>query len=134
MSREIEIIKREPAVIPPNAERIWVKLDGAIYSVLLSFDDLGWAPSDGRWHVSVSKNEHLERDDCHDVPVWRDFVAIVHFIKPGVTFSLPIPAASMWMNKNPNVLHAYQMKDYNLEAEIRSAADIVRGTQYGEPT
>lgn len=127
----IEIIKEEPAGVPPNATRFWVRLKGEVYCVLRSQDEYG--RGDLRWHISVSRNSDLEAGN-HDVPVWRDFVAIVHFMRPGVPFVIGIPPENQWMNANPNVLHAHETKDPNLIEEWKINAQAVKGTHMAVPS
>jgi hypothetical protein len=123
--------KRESGVVGPfGGDRLWGSLNGQRYCVLLSRDV--FPDGDPRWHISVSNEAHLQRG--HDVPVWRDFVAIVHQMRPGVPFVLGIPPSNMWMNKNPNVLHALEVKDEALIREWRRHADAVRGTDAATPS
>jgi hypothetical protein len=125
--------KTEEGVVKPHAgDRMWGTLNGRRYCVLISRDPMHDDPDDRRWHISVSDEEHLKGG--HEVPVWRDFVAIVHQLRPGVPFVLGIPPRSMWMNKCPNVLHALETTDETLIAEWRVEGELVRGTDAGVPS
>lgn len=122
--------KRESGVVGPyGGDRIWGSLRGQRYCVLISHDVIG---REKRWHISVSNEAHLAKG--HEVPVWRDFVSIVHQLRPGVSFVIGIPPQNMWMNKNPNVLHALETRDAHLIAEWRRNADAVRGTEAAVPS
>jgi hypothetical protein len=78
------------------------------------------APGDSRWHISVAGNGHL--------PAWRHLVAIVHRLRPGVPMAVGIPPESHWMNINPYVLHAMEIKDTNLTDQWRYEAAGTRPT------
>lgn len=68
---------------------------------------------DMRWHVSVSA--------IGRVPSWAEFVAVVHHIRPGVMFTVPLPPPQFWLNINPFVLHAYEIHDATLIKAWRHA-------------
>lgn len=114
----------------PVGERLWGVLNGERYCVIVSRDRFG--AEDERWHISVSNERHLLGG--HDVPTWRDFVAIVHQLRPGVPFVLGIPPRNMWMNKNPNVLHAIEVRDSGLVAHWQINAAQVAGTDAAMPS
>lgn len=133
MSVKVEVISGEPAGIPLNAERIYLRIDGELHQALLSRDEVP-PGNESRWHISLSKAEHLEDPDCHDVPTWRDLVAVVHQLRPGVTFAVGIPPRNMWMNHNPNVLHAWEIRDPGLEEAFRVNAEAVKGTPAADPS
>ena len=123
----------EKGVVMPHAgDRMWGTLNGRRYCVLMSHDPMHADPEERRWHISVSDEAHLKGG--HDVPVWRDFVAIVHQLRPGVPFVLGIPPRNQWMNKCPNVLHALETRDELLIAEWRIEGDQVRGTDAAVPS
>lgn len=126
-----EVVRKEEGVVAPHGgDRMWGTLNGSTYCVLISRDPVG--EGDLRWHISVSNEAHLQAG--HDVPVWRDFVAIVHQLRPGVPFVVGIPPRHMWMNKNPNVLHAVEVRDEGLIAEWRRNAAGVAGTDAAVPS
>lgn len=128
--------KREQGVVAPfGGDRLWGTINGENYCVLISHDLMHRDLVKGeqrRWHISVSNERHLRRG--HDVPTWRDFVAIVHQLRPGVAFVVGIPPRNMWMNKNPNVLHAVEVRDEVLMAEWRRNAEQVQGTDAAVPS
>lgn len=66
---------------------------------------------DFRWHISVAGPGF--------VPPWDALAAIVHAVRPGIAFCIPMPPRSQWMNYNENVLHAYEVKDSNLTEQWR---------------
>lgn len=132
MSVKVEVISGEPAGIPLNAERIYLRIDGEDHQALMSRDEVNHG--DVRWHISLSKAEHLADPSCHDVPTWRDLVAVVHELRPGVIFGVGIPPRNMWMNQNPNVLHAWELRDAGLENAWRASAEVVKGTPAAEPS
>jgi hypothetical protein len=119
-------------VAPAGGDRMWGVLDGQRYCVLLSHDPIDDPGGEKRWHVSVSNEAHLGAG--HDVPTWRDFVAIVHQVRPGVPFVVGIPPRNMWMNKNPNVLHALETRDVLLVRRWEAEAAAVRGTEAAVPS
>lgn len=125
-----EVVRKELGVVPPHGgHRLWGTINGSSYCVLISHDPFG---EENRWHISVSNEEHLQSG--HEVPIWRDFVAIVHQLRPGVPFVLGIPPRNMWMNKNPNVLHALETRDEALIARWRVEAAAVAGTDAAVPS
>lgn len=65
-----------------------------------------------RWHISVAGAER--------VPGWSEFAAIVHNVRPGVTFCMPLPPRSWWINIADNCLHAWELRDEPLESQWRS--------------
>lgn len=126
-----QIKHREDGVVAPfGGDRMWGALNGENYCVLQSRDELG--PGDHRWHLSVSNERHLRAG--HEVPLWRDFVAIVHQLRPGVPFVIGIPPRNQWMNKNPNVLHALETHDHALIEMWRLNAAAVAGTDAAVPS
>lgn len=131
---ELVVEKREVGAVQPHGgDRLWGSLNGSRYCILMGREPVApSAPDDLRWHISVSNEAHLQRG--HDVPCWRDFVAIVHQLRPGVPFVLGIPPRNLWMNKNPNVLHAYEVKDPALIEHWRINAEAVRGTDAAVPS
>jgi hypothetical protein len=126
-----EVEKSEEGVIAPNGgDRLWGTLNGNRYCVVVSRDPVG--EDDLRWHISVSAEAHLATG--HDVPTWREFVTIVHQLRPGIAFCVPVPPRNQWMNKNPNVLHVVETKDGALIADWRRQGEAVRGTEAGVPS
>lgn len=75
-----------------------------IFKYIVSIDEI--TPGDKRWHVSVSGQDR--------VPHWNEFVAVVHHLRPGVVFCVPMPPASMWINSQHYTLHVWEIKDTNL--------------------
>ena len=111
----------EPAISVPLDEagcrevricRVWI--DGVEYHAIQSYEPIheGRSMPDWRWHISVS--------GLVDVPKWSVLVEIVHRMRPGVVFVVGIPPRSWWINVHPHVLHAYEVKDANLEAQWRA--------------
>lgn len=131
---EIEIIERREAPVPRNAELIKLRLNGDVFTAILSHDEYGKRmPPDMRWHISVSREDDM-RAGNDDVPVWRDFVAIVHHLRPGVPFVIGIPPRNQWMNANPNVLHVYETRDVPMIENWKANAGAVKGTRAAEPS
>ena len=106
---------------------------GGEYRVLLTREDLRppenraavrgvEVPPDHRWHVSVS------RMAGYDVPPWEALAAIVHAVRPGVTFVIGVPPRSFWLNVHPGVLHAMETKDENLEERWKAETRALRET------
>jgi hypothetical protein len=124
-SPEVETIKGEPAGLPGpiEGERIYLKIDGDPHQAIMTRDDIG--SGDLRWHISLSRDA-----DCkllnHEVPVWRNLVAAVHHLRPGVAFMLGIPPRNQWMNLNPCVLHAYEVRDEKMEKHFRIQHDAAK--------
>jgi hypothetical protein len=67
---------------------------------------------DFRWHISVAGRDR--------VPDWAEFAAIVHTLRPGVTFCMPLPPRSWWINVAENCLHAWELNDEVLEDQWRA--------------
>jgi hypothetical protein len=88
------------------------EIDGRAYSVILSRDPLGEKRDDVRWHLSVAGQE--------DVPQWSHLVELAHRLRPGVCFVVGVPPRSWWINLHPHVLHLWETKDADLEAQWRS--------------
>lgn len=65
-----------------------------------------------RWHISVAGK--------HRVPDWGEFAAIVHEIRPGVVFCMPLPPRSWWINISETCLHAWEISDPPLEDQWRA--------------
>lgn len=132
-SETFEVETTEAIVLGPyEGKRCWGSLRGRRYCVIMAHEvvDTGDVK---RWHISISDEAHRQ-EGSHDVPVWRDFVTIVHQLRPGVPFVLGIPPRNMWMNKNPNVLHAWETRDRALIEHWRMQADVVAGTDAAEPS
>lgn len=104
----------EPTFPVRNPIRQWVRWKDEVYCMIISQDEL--APADWRWHVSVSRERDYGSDD---VPVWRDLRDLVWWARPGVMFAVPLPPKTLWMNENPNVLHAIEIRDAVLEDSWR---------------
>lgn len=82
------------------------------YSVLAGYEPVDQAGLDRRWHVSVAHPVQLPR--------WSDLAEIVHDIRPGVVFCLPLPPRSWWINVHRNCLHAWEIDDEPLAAQWRA--------------
>jgi hypothetical protein len=78
------------------------------------------APPDWRWHISVAGEK--------DVPRWKDLVAIVQDLRPGVFFCVGLPPRSMWMSHHPHTLHATEIKDDTLIEQWRMEGRAMRST------
>lgn len=103
--------------------------DTRLYSVIVSHDNIArdirgraiLSGPDLRWHVSVAGELNL--------PIWKDFVAIVQEVRPGVMFCVPMPPRQFWLNVNPNVLHVWEIRDPSLESQWREEGMHVREGQ-----
>jgi hypothetical protein len=100
------------------------------YTVMLSRDpaDAEGKPInergfDYRWHISVAGPD--------TVPPWADFVAIVHALRPGVMFCVPMPPQSYWMNVNSRVLHVWELHDDALTEGWRATGEHARAAGLG---
>lgn len=82
-------------------------------SVIVAREDIAGpnAIPDWRWHVSVSGADRL--------PEWAEFAQIVHSIRPGVVFCMPLPPRSWWINIAENCLHAWEISDEALVDQWR---------------
>lgn len=47
-------------------------------------------------------------------PQWNHLVAVIHHMRPGVVFAVPLPPLSWWLNEHPHCLHVWEVKDDNL--------------------
>ena len=93
------------------------------YSVIQTRDNIRHGENaipDWRWHISVAGQK--------DVPRWKDLVAIVQDLRPGVFFCVGLPPRSMWMSVHPNTLHATEIKDAPLIEQWRMEGRITRST------
>lgn len=133
MSPEVEIVAGEPAGLPgPNeAERVYLRIDGEPHQALMSRDEI--QPGIKRWHISLSRDADAKLLN-HEVPTWRDLVAAVHTLRPGVMFSVGLPPANQWMNLNPCVLHAYETDDPALAAHYRIQHEVAAEVGATEPS
>jgi hypothetical protein len=114
------IQRKRPAALPeiiraamPEA-RCWeLKIDGETYRAIVNRENIAAERDvpDERWHVSVSNETHL--------PPWAVFAEVIHELRPGVPFCLPIPPKSWWVNVHEFVLHAHEVKDENLVSQWR---------------
>ena len=73
--------------------------------------------TDYRWHVSVSAIDSPE-----EPPPWDAFVAVVHAVRPGVAFIVPLPVPTMWLNVHQGTLHAVEVNDENMTKHWRANA------------
>lgn len=90
-----------------TVHRSLVTVGGMRYSVLVGHEPCGEAPGDDlRWHVSVAGESKP--------PQWNHLVAVVHHMRPGVVFAVPLPPLSWWLNEHPHCLHVWEVKDDNL--------------------
>lgn len=131
---ELEFQKKEAYEVAPgwDAERSWFRWKGEEWCCIMGRENHGTATTpDLRWHISLSMTKH---QGTNDVPIWRDFVALVHHLRPGVPFVIGIPPANMWMNLNPNVLHAWETRDETLIRHWRDGAALVAGTERAIPS
>jgi hypothetical protein len=78
-------------------------------SVIAAYEQISTRANipDWRWHVSVSGTER--------VPRWDEFAHVVHSFRPGVMFTIALPPPQFWINVAQNCLHAWEIKDANLE-------------------
>lgn len=101
---------RAAGLPPPRSFALMSKGRDELHAIL-SRDNIA-APRDvpdERWHLSVSGDGR--------VPSWDEIAAACHALRPGVTFVVGVPPRSYWINVNENVLHAYETRDANLEAQ-----------------
>lgn len=105
--RQLPIAPDLPMMQTPlstEQRRYLAKIDGRRYSVLISRDDIARnGMPDPRWHVSVAGED--------SVPPWNHFAAIVHELRPGVSFCVPMPPRSQWINVHEHVLHVWEIRD-----------------------
>jgi hypothetical protein len=108
--------------IANNMSAYRARCDTRSYSVIMSRDriDADGIP-DFRWHISVAGES--------SVPRWADFVAIVHELRPGVMFCVPMPPPQFWLNVNPNTLHVWEIKDEALTSQWRDEGLATRAGQ-----
>lgn len=93
-------------------------VDGSELTVLLGYEPVSWGAMvpDYRWHISIGGPGR--------VPRWNEFVAVTHRLRPGVMFCMPLPPRSFWLNENEYVLHAWELRDENLEASWRANPSV----------
>jgi hypothetical protein len=97
----------------PPIRIYWARYKGEDYTVIVGRENIARDRDipDRRWHVSVGGRGAL--------PSWQAFVAIVHEVRPGVVFCLPMPPPSQWINIAEHVLHAWEIADQPLADQWR---------------
>lgn len=118
-----------------HAERLELTIADRPFTAIVSREPLG-APlrgnevvlnaSDYRWHISVRGPDRL--------PDWDEFRDIVHAVRPGVMFCVPMPPRPLWVNIDPHVLHVFELQDQALIGQWSAEGHHARRAGVGEPS
>jgi len=106
------VVASWPAVAREHLQVLGTEDDEIV--VIVNREPAGGGLDHLRWHVSVSRRDRL--------PEWAEFAEIVHQVRPGVAFALPLPPKSWWINVHEFTLHAWEVKDEPLVRQWRLEA------------